>query len=269
MLGERVGMLYIIEYSGRNHRGRKTWLCKCDCGNEKIINQDDLKSGRVKSCGCFRKKNTAQLNFKDLTGKTFGNWTVLSKSNTCKNKKIRWNCICVCGNKEEVEGHNLTNGASTQCRNCANSSVSEKNKIHGKSKSRIYKIYCGMKNRCMNPNNYSYEHYGARNIKVCDEWLGENGFNNFYNWAIENGYSDNLTIDRKDVNGDYNSENCRWATRKEQQFNKRNSRIFEYKGVKKNASEWAEEFGISYDTLISRVVKLGWSVEKAIETPVK
>ena len=265
MIGQRFGRLEIIGYAGRNKRNRKVWICKCDCGNTKEINQDDLKSGRVNSCGCLRKEKAASLNYKDLTGMKFGEWNVISRGHTDKSKKIHWLCECSCGNRSEVSANSLLSGNSTKCIECSAKEKAKKCIKHGKSKDRIYNIYRGMKSRCLNKNNYSYSHYGERGIKVCDEWLGETGFKNFYDWAMNHGYSDELSIDRINVDGNYDPNNCRWATKDEQQCNKTNSILIEYKGEKKTVAEWAKIYGINYYTLLSRI-KSNWDIEKALLT---
>ena len=123
-----------------------------------------------------------------------------------------------------------------------------------------------MKNRCYNPNEDSYKYYGARGITVCDEWLGENGFINFYNWAITHGYRDDLTINRINNDGNYEPSNCNWATFKEQANNKRTNRVIEYMGESHTCSEWADIVGIpAYD--ICNRLDLGWSVEDAFTIP--
>ena len=118
-----------------------------------------------------------------------------------------------------------------------------------------------MKDRCYNSNSKNYKNYGLRNIKVCIEW--KNNFINFYDWAINNGYKDNLTIDRIDVNGDYEPSNCRWATVKQQQNNKRNNHVLCYKNEKHNITEWGLILGIKRDTIYNRL-RRGWTVEKAL-----
>ena len=124
-----------------------------------------------------------------------------------------------------------------------------------------------MKQRCSDPKDIKYKNYGGRGITVCKEW--ENSFEKFYNWSIENKYSSELTLDRKDNNGNYSPENCRWATVKEQNNNKRNNRLVSYNGKTMTVSQWAEISGIRYDTLLSRIKVLKWDIEKAIKTPVK
>ena len=109
-----------------------------------------------------------------------------------------------------------------------------------------------------------YKHYGARGIVVCDEW--KNNFEPFYDWAMTNGYEENLTIDRIDTNGNYEPSNCRWATMKEQSNNRRNNRTLTYNGQCKNVTQWAEEKGINPRTLSTRLGR-GWSIERALETP--
>lgn len=120
-----------------------------------------------------------------------------------------------------------------------------------------------MKKRCYNLKYKRYNDYGGRGIKICNEWL--NDFKVFYDWAMQNGYKDNLTIDRIDVNGNYEPSNCRWANIKTQANNKRNNRIIEYKGEFHTMSEWANIYNINYKLLHSRLKK-GWNIEKALFT---
>lgn len=139
---------------------------------------------------------------------------------------------------------------------------------HHSSNSRIFKIWDSMKQRCYLKSHTQYHNYGGRGIAICDEWLGDNGFYAFQEWAMEHGYSDELTIDRIDVNGDYTPKNCRWVTMKEQARNKRNNRVIDYKGQTMTLTEASEKYGIKMTTLKERL-NLGWSVEKAIETPIR
>lgn len=129
---------------------------------------------------------------------------------------------------------------------------------------RLWSIYHDIKKRCNNPNSARFKDYGGRGIKMCDEWL--NDFDSFADWSKNNGYSDELTIDRKDVDGNYEPQNCRWITIKEQCRNKRNTVLVEYNGVTKPLIVWCEELGLIYDTMHYRIKKRGWSVEKAFET---
>lgn len=141
-------------------------------------------------------------------------------------------------------------------------------KTHGLSKTRIYKIYNCMKSRCYKTYEKEYKHYGGREIKVCEEWMGKDGFINFYNWSMENGYKDNLTIDRIDNDGNYCPKNCRWVTRYVQANNSRHTRIIEHDGEKHSIAEWARIKGISRNTLNKRLIN-GWSIEKSLNEPVK
>ena len=113
----------------------------------------------------------------------------------------------------------------------------------GRAKTRLYQIYTSMKDRCYRVKARDYERYGAKGIRVCPEWLAS--FDAFRDWALQNGYADNLTLDRKEVDGPYSPENCRWATHKEQANNRSNTKYITYEGVTRTASEWAELIGAS------------------------
>ena len=127
------------------------------------------------------------------------------------------------------------------------------------SKYKCMTAYQNMKERCYNKNFIEYKNYGGRNIKICKEWL--NDYRAFYEWAINNGYDNNLTIDRIDVNGDYEPTNCRWITKQKQAYNKRNSKYITYKGEIKTLAEWSKELNISQQTLRYRI--MNWDIERA------
>ena len=135
-----------------------------------------------------------------------------------------------------------------------------------KGKDRLRGILNGMKTRCNNPRRKDYTRYGGNGISVCDEWNGANGFENFYNWSIENGYSDDFSIDRINGSLGYSPDNCRWVSPSEQSRNRSTNRLIEYNGEVKTLIEWAEIAGVRKDTFRRRLL-CGWSVEEAINTP--
>lgn len=140
----------------------------------------------------------------------------------------------------------------------------KRNQYPKKDYKRLYNIYYGMKQRCMNPRNSRYKDYGGRGITICSEWL--ESVDNFIEWSIENNYEDNLTIDRINVNGNYEPDNCRWITLRDQTRNTRQNVIVEYKGEKKTLVEWCEELNLSYDPIHNRIHN-GWPVPMAFEKP--
>lgn len=137
---------------------------------------------------------------------------------------------------------------------------------HGGKGTRLWRIYHNMKSRCYNSTVPAYRFYGARGIKVCSEWLDD--FTNFRDWALSNGYADNLTLDRIDFRGDYCPQNCRWTTSKEQALNTRRNHLVTITGVTKPLSFWCEYYGINYRTVQDRLHR-GWEVVVALTTPVQ
>ena len=135
----------------------------------------------------------------------------------------------------------------------------------GNKDSRLRRIYHNMKTRCTNENYDKWDRYGGRGITVCEEWISS--FKNFEQWAIENGYTDELTLDRIDNDGNYTPTNCRWITREEQANNRTTSMLLDIYGVQKTCAEWAKEAGIPYATLRNRI-KNGWNPNDAVTAPI-
>lgn len=263
--GEKYGKLTVCGYIG-SRGNNKYWDCVCECGNHTDAYTNLLRFGHKTSCGC------ANQAVENLVGKRFGRLTVLEFYRT-HNKRSYWYCRCDCGNEKIVGAPGMKGGHIVSC-GCYGAEASRaalaKARInpyvkHGLSRSRIYNIYGGIKERCYNPNDTAYRHYGGRGIKMCDEWLED--FMNFYEWAMANGYEDHLSIDRIDVNGNYCPENCRWATHKEQSNNKQYHRWLTYEGETHNLTEWANIVGMDPRTLNARI-RSGWSVAKALTEPV-
>ena len=205
--------------------------------------------------------------FIDLSGQRFGRLTVIERAANDKHGEPRWLCRCDCGNHVIVLGSSLRSGHTKSC-GCLQrehaAKIGKNTATHRLHNTRIYNIWSHMKSRCTSPKDPSFANYGCRGTTVCEEWQR---FEPFYKWAIANGYDDTLSIDRIDVNGGYRPENCRWATMKEQQRNKRNNHYVTYDGETKTITEWAEKLNIRPETLHSRL-RSGWSIEKALTTPV-
>lgn len=202
--------------------------------------------------------------FIDLTGHKYGRVTVVSYFGH-KGRRTAWNCLCECGNKFVTTGDALRTGKTSSCGCYRHEREVEANTTHGKRNTRIYRTYATMKQRCYCKTNFKYKNYGERGIKICDEWL--HNFMSFYNWAMENGYNDTLTIERIDVNGNYCPENCTWIPLGEQAKNKTTNRIILYNGQKDILSNWCKSLGLNYKTTHNRLSN-GWSVEDAFKTKV-
>lgn len=201
----------------------------------------------------------------DLIGHRYGKLVAVRRVSGGKRGKSLWFCECDCGAKTIVVGTNLVRGLTRSC-GCLNKAVtSERFAKHKLSAHRLYKIWTDMKKRCTNKSHKSFNDYGGRGIKVCDEWA--HYFQRFYEWSICNGYEDTLSIDRIDVNGDYCPENCRWADRITQANNCRTNHYLTHNGETKTIAEWARALGMSDSVIRQRLSKLGWSVEKTLSTP--
>ena len=192
IIGKKFNRLTAIEYSHYKN-GHSFWLCRCDCGNTRILPMNALRSGNTKSCGCLYEEIRPQINYR-----------------------------------------------------------------HGHAAKREYFIWWNMKSRCENPDDPGFKNYGNRGIVVCERWQ-----------SLDNFISDmgrcppRHTIERKNVNGDYSPENCRWATQQEQQRNKRNTRLITYRGQTKSLGQWAEELKIKHNVLWNRLFLYHWPVEHA------
>lgn len=191
----------------------------------------------------------------------------------CGTRKTRWLCICECGNCCAVNEQYLKNGTTQSC-GCYRREITSKNAknrgVHYEAHSRLYNVWCSMRDRCYNSNHPRFKNYGGRGIKVCDEWLS---YVPFRDWSMEHGYDPDAkrgecTLDRRDVNGDYCPENCQWVDMLVQQNNRTNNRKFTWNGETKTIKQWADELGIDRTTITYRIDKSGMTFEDAITIPI-
>lgn len=206
---------------------------------------------------------------KDLTGQRFGRLTVVKRHIPNVRGHVTWECVCDCGNTHLASTSCLTGNKTLSCGCLRREQASRIHKLvvpkHGGSKTRLYSIWRNMKSRCNCKTATKYNIYGGKGIKVCDEWVA---FEGFRNWALLNGYSENLSLDRIDGSGNYCPKNCRWVTAKEQANNTSQNRILEYNNKAQTMAQWAEEFQMPYKILSERL-RRNWSLERAFTTQVK
>lgn len=198
-------------------------------------------------------------------GEKYGRLTILEYVGTSDIGLRLVRCKCDCGN-ETIKNYAEVSKLKVKSCGCLQQelySTGRAYKTHGQSRTRLYRIYEGMKTRCENPKRREYKNYGGRGIAVCNEWKDD--FKAFYRWAMGNGYAENLTIERKDVNKGYSPKNCCWIPQENQSNNKRNTIFLTYNNETKPMSVWARELGVSYWTLRWRKEK-GYSDTEAIET---
>lgn len=223
LTGMRFGRLTVIERVPSKSRHAR-WKCLCDCGNYTEALSNNLKSGSKISCGCAAHKgspNISPSNYNDLTGRRFGRLVVIKRISPIGHK-VRWLCHCDCGAEKDIAAYELTSGNTRSC-GCLQAESRRMPKKHGGRGTRLYNVWKTMRQRCMNKNHGSYRYYGARGIRICEEW---SDFQVFHDWALENGYDQDAprgqcTLDRIDPNGNYEPSNCRWVDAATQNANRR------------------------------------------------
>lgn len=253
MTGQKFNRLTAIKPSYYNEKKRIwVWEFKCDCGKTHFARGTDARTGHIKSCGCLRLDTLRAMtpyNFDDITGKIFYRLTVIKRVNRTTKNSSRWLCKCECGKYKEVDRGNLVTGQIQSC-GCLNTEKRRaRQKTHGMSGTRLYKVWSYMITRCYNEKCQHFSDYGGRGIKMSDEW--RNDYMNFYH-DMKDGYKRGLQLDRIDVNGNYCKENCRWVTGKQNSRNKRNTVYLTLDGERKPLAEWAEILNKDYHFVFER-----------------
>lgn len=208
------------------------------------------------------------INFDYMIGQKYGRLTVDNVIYRPGNSTLV-DCICECGNRKQIVISDVRNGHTRSCgclRKEKIAKVGYKNGLSAKDY-RLYGIWSKVLNRCNNHNAKEFHYYGGRGIKVCDEWQGEHGAENFFNWAYSHGYKEPLTLERINVNGNYEPDNCTWIPKGEQVNNTRRTNRYTYKDETLTLNEFSKKYNINVVMLRSRVYSLKWDIARAIEEP--
>lgn len=246
LTGQIVNNWKIIEFSHFNKHHASCWVCECQCKYHTRKVKTISQMQQVKQClSCSRDERV-----EDLYGLSFGGWDVIGHSYR-KNGHAITLCQSKCEHTEvrEIRNDLLKSDNPPMCSICRKNN----GRAFGLSKTRIHHIWDGMNRRCYDPNNKSYKNYGERGITICDEWLGKNGFLNFYNWALDNGYSELLSIERMDVNKGYSPDNCTWIPMPDQSKNRTITLYYEIDGEKDTVANVAKANDMNYATIKDRI----------------
>lgn len=261
LTGRRFGAWLVISRETNNLFGTPMYQCRCDCGSLKIHQTSNLLSGSTKSCGCLSYGT-------DYVGQHYGRLTVLMKLKTSHGQPVILVCSCTCGNHTRVLATNVVNGRTQSC-GCLNKEKARGQRFtqtHGLSRSRVYSIWAGMRQRCYNPNASNYSLYGGSGVIVCRAW--KSSFERFYK-DVGDPPSPKHSLDRfPDPTGPYAPHNVRWATAKQQANNRRITQYLTFANQRLTIPEWADLTQIPVQRLRSRL-SYGWPIERALTEPVK
>ncbi len=202
------------------------------------------------------------INYSQFIGQKINRLTI---TNVIKSKITLFETICECGNNYQCNAHHVMVNHTKSCGCLLREVTAKRCKTHGLVKHPIYRMFNDIKARCSCIKSTSYKNYGARGISICKEW--ENDFMLFYNWCLNNGWRKDLQIDRKNNDGNYEPDNCRFITRKENCNNRRNNKYIKYNGEILTVSQWSDKTGITAPSIYCRLNKSKWSIEKALTTP--
>lgn len=194
----------------------------------------------------------------ELSGRRFGKLLVENEHGRDLHGAVMWLCVCDCGSSSVVRGTGLIAGRTRSC-GCGMSEAARRPKTHGASKTALYRRWRAMLDRVQNPNHGEFGNYGGRGIQVCDRWHSFIAFRA----DMGNTFQEELTLERVDVNGNYEPANCRWATSREQNINRRNNHKVTFQGQTMTVQEWGEKLGIKPNTIVTRL-RRGWPIERAL-----
>ena len=205
----------------------------------------------------------------DLTGQRFGRLVVVKRHET-SSRPVMWECQCDCGNKSIVAYKHLAYGETVSC-GCYREELNKRPRTHGQSckvtkgLTSTYVVWEGMKQRCHNPNYHDYKSYGGRGITVSEEW--RNSFETFF--ADMGKKPKGKTLERIENDEGYSKGNCKWATKKDQACNRRNTRMITFNGKTQTMTDWAREYGLPRGVLWQRLYNMKWSIKDALERPAR
>lgn len=199
-----------------------------------------------------------------MVNKTFGRLRVISESPIKRYKRFFWLCLCQCGNEKIMDGNALRTGRAKSCGCIVAEGIKQRSVIHGRTRTPEYRVWQHIKGRCNTPTDAAYHNYGGRGIKVCNRWN-----NSFQDFLEDMGLRPSLkhSIERVNNSKGYSPENCKWATRKEQANNTRNTRRIEYNNQSMSVAQWAEKLNVNPFTLYRRLYS-GWTDLEIILTPI-